>query len=183
MYKTSASLFRIGATIFKNPKYFYCKIPLSKKLTYCLWERPGHWCEKDQLYKIVSDLRKVAAQTSNGKSAPHYGVLLGDKEDLKRRIISIVYNENNEPVAFSAQIYLDLQLGLKTLSVIHLGLAYVSPSFRGQNITNIIYALPNLVLLSKSGFRCQWISNVSQVPAAVGLVEGFYSNVYPSSKG
>lgn len=171
----------IFKSILSENKNLFCSLELRHGLTFKIWERPGHWCSQDELQKIINDIRTIVLSSTEDKDIPHYGVLTGDIEDLKQRIISIVYDKNNKPIAMSAQVYIDILLGVKDISVLHLGLVYVDSKVRGKSLTSIVYSLPSLFLMLKNGFRKQWVSNVTQVPAIFGLVQDFYTCAYPNT--
>jgi hypothetical protein len=44
----------------------------------------------------------------------------------------------------------------------------------------VLYGMTALVLFARDGLRPKWISNVTQVPAVVGMVSETFSDVYPS---
>lgn len=161
---------------------FMCTLPLSKKTYFKLYERPGNWCSEEELTKITQDLRRIAQEGQKGNPIPEYGVLKGDRKDLSQRVISIAYDKKTgDPLGFSAQIYLPLKFKSFSETVLHLGLIYISPQAQGKNISYLLAVLPNILILLKSGLRPIWVSNVSQVPAVVGLVDKNYSHSYPSS--
>lgn len=160
--------------------FFSCELQISEKLYFKIWERPGRWCDEEELKKITKDVRSVIDNSDDGKDTPEYGILTGDKADLEQRVVSIIYDESDEAIGFSAQAYIDLKIGLTPISVLHLGLVYISDKARGKNITVLLYSLPSLILMMKNAFRKQWISNVTQVPAVFGLVQDFYSKTWPS---
>lgn len=172
-------MIKLCGSILLKPSNKYYEIVLSRKRKLVIWDRPGLWCSDSELDQMVSDLKTVVAN-SKDREVPLYGVLLGEREDLKKRFISMVY-DNNKPVAFSAQAHIDLTIGLKKIHVIHLGLVYVDMNIRGSGLTSMVYAIPNLLLLFRSGLRSCWVSNVTQVPSIFGLVEMFYSNPYPNT--
>lgn len=181
MSKILKTFARLGWTIIARPKTLYYELNLSETSQLKIWDRPGKWCTENEIRKIVEDLRTIV-KSSQEKNIPEYGVLLGEKEDLQGRLISIFY-QDNVPVGFSAQAHFDLTIGLKHVHVIHLGLLFIDKKVRGEGLSGILYAFPNLLVLLKSGLRSHWISNVTQVPAVFGLVEDFYSNAFPNSKG
>ena len=180
MANMSRVLMSLGWSILFDPKNLYYELILSKDVKFVMWDRPGKWCTDEQINSMVKDLRTIITNSAD-KDVPEYGVLLGDREDLKSRLISVVYQDGN-PIAFSAQAHIDFRIGLKHIHVIHLGLVYVDKSVRGGGMSSITYALPNVLLLMKSGLRSHWISNVTQVPSIFGLVEEFYSNAYPTTQ-
>jgi hypothetical protein len=160
---------------------FTCTIPISKRLDFVVYERPGIWCNDLELSNLVEDMRVVAKYGQEGREIPWYGPLTGDRKDLSSRIISIAYDRHeNRAVGFSAQSYLHVREGAFSTEVVHLGLIYVDPNYQGKSVSYLLSLLPNVLILIKSGFRDIWISSVSQIPAVVGLVAANYSNVYPS---
>jgi hypothetical protein len=66
------------------------------------------------------------------------------------------------------------------VDVTHLGLVMVDPDVRGQGLSWVLYGMTALVLFARDGLRPKWISNVTQVPAVVGMVCETFSDVYPS---
>lgn len=179
MANIAGVLAKLGWSILTDPRNGFYNLMLSKDLKFVMWDRPGLWCSDAEIMHLVVDLKTVIKNSAD-KQVPEYGVLLGDREDMKTRLISIVY-QDGRPIAFSAQAHIDFRIGLKHVHVIHLGLVYVDKGVRGSGMTSITYALPNLLLLLKSGLRSHWISNVTQVPSIFGLVEEFYSNPFPNT--
>jgi len=172
----------IYSLIFKRDA-FSCTLPLTSKTYLKLYDRPGAWCSKEELDNLLKDLRQVAQETHGDKPIPMYGVLKGDKEDMERRVISIAYDKKtNQPLGFSAQIYMHVNNYHFKQIVLHLGLIYISPKAQGKSISYLLAMLPNILLTLKSGLRCTWVSNVTQVPAVLGLVDKNYSNTFPSAK-
>lgn len=145
-----------------------------------LFDRPGRWMSDEKLEALVTAMRTVAIAGQRGKPMPVYGALKGEREDLGRRCITLVsLKKTGEPIGFCALAYFDLSIGARVLSVVHLGLLYVSPEHQHRHLSNVLYGASTLLLLMKSGLRGFWISNVSQVPAAVGLTAHHYDDVYP----
>lgn len=181
MFSTAkAFLQTMHAILFKQNR-FYCRIPMGNNLDFVLYEKPGIWCNQKELDELVATLRDVAQRGQGSKEIPDYGVLKGEKFDLNRRIISIAYDrKTGQAIGFSAQAYLDVQVGLRYETVIHLGLIFIDPQFQGRNLSYILSSLPNILIFLKSGLRSIWLSSVSQVPAVVGLVAQNYYAVYPN---
>jgi hypothetical protein len=175
------TLLRLGWSILLHPKTRFFELPLSSSMTFKMWDRPGEWCTDAEIKTLVTDLKSIVLN-SKDKEVPEYGVLLGDREDMKSRLISVVY-QKGKPVAFSAQAHVEFRIGLKVVRVLHLGLVYVDKSIRGSGLTSLTYALPNVLLLLQSGIRSRWVSNVTQVPSIFGLVEDFYTEAYPNTSG
>ncbi len=145
------------------------------------WERPGLWCTDAQLATMTAELRTVAAAGQRGKPVPQYGVLLGDRKDLCRRIITVAYDrEQKKAVGFNAIVLLDLDVGVRTETVLHLGLTYIDPSSQGQALPALLYGASTFLTFFKGGLRAFWVSNVTQVPSVIGKFCSTYSEAYPS---
>ena len=145
-----------------------------------LWDRPGRWLDDGALGRLVDDLRTVAIAGQRGKPMPQYGALLGERDDLARRCITLVtLKRTGEPIGFCALAYFDIVMGARLISVVHLGLLYVVPDHQHRHLSNVLYGASTLLLLTRGGLQPFWISNVSQVPAAIGLTARHYDDVYP----
>lgn len=143
-------------------------------------EAPGLSLPREQLDALVAQLRMVAAKTLPQESLT-YGVFSGDPERLARAVITLVCDEETgEPIAFNALSMMDVTLDGEPVAVTHLGLVMVDPDVRGQGLSWVLYGLTALVLFARGGLRPKWISNVTQVPAVVGMVCDTFSDVYPS---
>ena len=174
------SIHNIVYAISFRAEKFYCETDLGGGVLFKIWERPGEWCSDGELENILKDVQVIADEAQSGKHIPQYGVLTGNREDLKNRFITIGYDKKlKKPIAFSAQIYLDVPVGVSIIEVLHMGLVYVSPGSQKKSILGLLYILPNIILLIKRGFRPIWASNVSQVPAIIGVVADYYEQVYP----
>ena len=175
------TLFDIHYSTFFRPEKFHCKLDLGGSIYYKIWDRPGGWMNKSDINLLIEDIRTIAISGQEKKEIPDYGVLKADTNDLKNRVITIAYRKkDNRPVGFAAQIFLDVTVGLNVTPVLHLGLVYVAKDFQKKSILGMLYILPNILLLLKGGFRPIWISNVSQVPAIIGIVADYYDEVYPN---
>lgn len=180
MFKSTLKLLKLN---FDGSNFMSFTLPVGP-LKYRIYECPGLWCSDKDLDLITQDLLKVAKKCQGDKEVPIYGVLEGRREDMSHRLITIAYDrKTNEPVGFSAQIFLDLYDEGFHERILHLGLIYVDKSAQGKNISYLLSVFPNLLILVKNGFRDVWISNVSQVPAVVGLVAKNYFNVFPNIDG
>jgi hypothetical protein len=146
-----------------------------------LWERPGEWASDAELKTLTEELRTVAAAGQKGKPVPEYGVLLGQRADLARRIIAVAYSRpDGRPVGFNALVAMDLEIGVQVQTVLHLGLTYIDPAFQGQALPALLYGAPSFLLFFRGGLRSFWVSNVTQVPAVAGKFAATYAEVYPS---
>lgn len=143
-------------------------------------ERPGAWLPEPEMQALLEDLRAVARKTlPEGKLA--YGVLLGERERLSQSILTVLYDRRtNEPVAFNALAVMEVTLHGRPAHVLHMGLVMVDPEVRSKGFAWVLYGLTCLVLFFRNQMRPLWLSNVTQVPAIVGMVTESFSNVYPS---
>ena len=142
-------------------------------------ERPGCWMEAQALQALSADLRSIASRTLKAGELT-YGVFSGDAERMKHSVITVVARrDTGKPVAFNALALMDLDLGGKRQEVLHLGLVMVDPDERSQGLSWILYGLTCILLFVRNQLRPLWVSNVTQVPAVVGMVSETFSGVYP----
>jgi hypothetical protein len=142
-------------------------------------ERPGEWMAPEALDRIVADLRQVAMRTLPAGELD-YGVFKADRQPLKQAILTLLYREEDgAPIAFNALATMDVTIHGRRAIVRHLGLVMVDPDIRGQGLSWILYGLTCLILFARNQFRPIWISNVTQVPAVVGMVSEMFSDVFP----
>ncbi|WP_246801445.1 hypothetical protein [Bradyrhizobium genosp. L] len=143
-------------------------------------ESPGLSLPRAELDALVAQLRIVAAKTLPEESLT-YGIFSGEPERLARAVVTLISEEETgRPIAFNALSVMDLPLDGEPIAVTHLGLVMVDPEVRGQGLSWVLYGLTALVLFARDGLRPKWISNVTQVPAVVGMVGDTFSDVFPS---
>jgi len=142
-------------------------------------ERPLLWMPEAGCRALVDDLRHVVHALGIG--GLDYGVLATDLALLDRAILTLVYDAvSGEPIAFNAMLALDCTLRGEPVDVIHLGLTVVDPRHRGSGVAWLLTGFTTFLLFIKNGLRPYWISNVSQVPAAIGMVCEATAHVFPS---
>lgn len=143
-------------------------------------ESPGLSLPQGELDRLIAQLRCVAAKTLPADELT-YGIFSGERERLSRAIVTLISEEGSgRPIAFNALSAMQVELDGVPVDVTHLGLVLVDPDARGQGLSWVLYGLTTLVLFLRDGLRPRWISNVTQVPAVVGMVCETFSNVYPS---
>lgn len=142
-------------------------------------ERPGLWMSDQRLDRLTQALRDVASTTLDAGSLT-YGVFSGDAARLKNTIVTLIRRRDGHPVAFNALALMDVDHGGAPERVLHLGLVMVDPGERSKGIAWILYGLTCILLLLRAGFRPLYISNVTQVPAVVGMVAETFSEVHPT---
>jgi hypothetical protein len=75
-----------------------------------------------------------------------------------------------------------LELDGRAVDLVHLGLVMVDPDQRSKGLSWVLYGLTCFLLFIRNQGRPTWISNVTQVPAVVGMVTETFSEVYPDPK-
>jgi hypothetical protein len=138
------------------------------------------WMTREALERLVADMRSVTQRTLPAGSLD-YGVFSDDGEQLKRAILTILYDEaTDRPIAFNALAVLDVSMHGRPAIVTHLGLVMIDPGIQGRGLSWILYGLTCLILFVRNQFRPIWLSNVTQAPAIVGKVAETFSDVFPS---
>lgn len=145
-------------------------------------ERPTRHLKPADASRMVADMQAVA-RTVLGDAPLGYGAISGDEDRLADSILTILYDENDRPIAFNALAWMELELRGRPEHVLHLGLVMIDPAVRSQGLSWVLYGLTCFLVFARSGLRPVWISNVTQVPAVVGMVAETFSAVYPSASG
>ena len=167
-------------TIFKTFGRTFMDVTLHTGADYVvrIVERPGLWMDDAALAGLRADLRTVAARTLDAGNLT-YGVFSGAKEPMETVIITLVARRDGTPVAFNALAVLTLDTTPHPTEVLHLGLVMVDPDERSKNLSWVLYGLTCFLLFFRRQFRPVWVSNVTQVPAVVGMVSDMFSDVWP----
>lgn len=161
-------------------KYLDLSFNASKDNTVRIIEYPGKWMTDGELDQLVTDLRQIAGKTLTAGDLT-YGVFSGDRGRLSQSIITLVTQRTDaKPVAFNALAQMDIDLGGKREPVLHLGLVLIDPDAQSQGLSWVLYGLTCVLILFRGGMRPLWLSNVTQVPAVVGLVSNGFARVYPA---
>lgn len=145
-------------------------------------ERPTRHLSTDAVAALTADLQAVA-RTVLGDAPLDYGAISGDPDRLADSVLTILYDAAGRPIAFNALAWMDLDLRGRPASVLHLGLVMVDPTVRSQGLSWVLYGLTCFLLFARGGLRPIWISNVTQVPAVVGMVAETFSAVFPNIAG
>jgi hypothetical protein len=141
-------------------------------------ERPGLWLSLNQQRQLVADMRRVVASLGIGDLP--YGLLAGDPPQLDGAILTLIEDRaTGALIAFNAMQALECTLRGTTADVIHIGLTIVDPRFRERGLAWILSGFTTFLLFVKNGLHPYWISSVSQVPSAVGMMCEGASHVYP----
>lgn len=141
--------------------------------------RPGLWMQPDELLKLITDLRGVVATLGIGDL--EYGVISGDKDRLDHAVLTVIYDAKTEKaIAFNALSIMDCELRGKPTEVLHLGLVAVDPNYRAKGLSWLLYGFTCFLLYFRNLLRPVWVSNVTQVPAIVGMTSEGFVDIYPS---
>lgn len=141
-------------------------------------ERPGLWMTDADLAALTSDLRTIAAKAL-GQGDLTYGVFSGDRTRLSETIVTVVTAQNGTPIAFNALAVMTLDTVPDPTPVLHLGLVMIDPDVQSGGLSWVLYGLTCFLLFVRNQFRPVWVSNVTQVPAVVGMVSDMFSDVWP----
>ncbi|KPP91444.1 MAG: hypothetical protein HLUCCA08_09380 [Rhodobacteraceae bacterium HLUCCA08] len=141
-------------------------------------ERPGLWMAPEALQALSADLRAVAARTL-GQGDLTYGVFSGDPARMEQTIVTLVSQPDGRPIAFNALALMQVDTPPEPTEVLHLGLVMVDPDQRSGGLSWVLYGLTCFLLFVRHQFRPLWVSNVTQVPAVVGMVSSMFSDIWP----
>ncbi|MBU2993065.1 hypothetical protein Q4555_02310 [Octadecabacter sp. 1_MG-2023] len=141
-------------------------------------ERPGRWMSQQDLQTLTSDLRQIASKTLDEGDLT-YGVFSGDRDRLRDTIVTLVTLKDGTPIAFNALAIMTVDVQPEPVDVLHLGLVMVDPDQRSGGLSWVLYGLTCFLLFTRNQFRPLWISNVTQVPAVVGMVSEMFSDIWP----
>ncbi len=145
-----------------------------------LIERPGLSLGPEDLARLVDDLRGVADRCSPAGQL-RYGVLSGDPARLANALLAVAYGgARGEMIAFSAMVVLDVTLEGRPARVVHAGLAMVDPGHRSRGLCLALTAAPALLAFVRNRLAPLWFTNVTQVPAVVGVFGNALADVYPT---
>lgn len=148
-------------------------------LTVRIVERPGLWMSRDELTALNAHLFAVAEQTLDGR-ALEYGVFSGQAEALSDKILTLVSDADGRPIAFNALTVMQVDIPPRPETVLHLGLVMVAPQARSAGLSWVLYGLTCFLLIARNRLHPIWVSNVTQVPAVLGMVSGMVSDIWPA---
>ncbi|WP_375282015.1 hypothetical protein [Pseudooctadecabacter sp.] len=144
-----------------------------------IMEKPGRWMSDADLAALTADLRAVAAKTLDTGTLS-YGVFAGDRDRMRDTIVTLVSTKDGTPVAFNALAVMTIDTQPAPVDVLHLGLVMVDPDQRSGGLSWVLYGLTCFLLFVRNQFRPLWMSNVTQVPAVVGMVSQMFSDIWPA---
>ena len=144
-----------------------------------IMECPGLWMDPAGLSSLSANLRIVAERTLDSGTL-HYGVFSGEQRNLENVVITLVCRDDGTPIAFNALAVMEIATAPQPTEVLHLGLVMIDPNERSNNLSWVLYGLTCFLVFFRRQFRPVWVSNVTQVPAVVGMVTQMFSSVWPA---
>lgn len=153
-----------------------------KKNTPChvdYFYRPGLFWTDEQMAKYQAEFDDIASDCF--LQVPQYQCLSGDRNELKRNVITIARDENGKALGFCSAVILEVE-GYK--NILHLGLTCVKKEARSLGLTHVLTSkLLMKYLFQTSLFKRIWITNVACVLSSLGNVALYFENVFPSPYG
>jgi hypothetical protein len=162
------------------PRHLKLSMSVGRGLRLRIVERPALSLPSEELAKLCCDLRQVARAVLPETDLA-YGVMGDDRERLENSIITIIYDKRTHaPLAFNALALMDVSLSGQPVEMLHLGLVMVDPALRGRGLSELLYGLTCVLLFLRRQCRPMRLSNVTQVPAIVGMVAETFDQVFPT---
>jgi len=164
---------------FSN-KEFKCAL-LNKYYIHCL-RFPGLWLSDRKLAHLRETIERITL--SELGALPEYGVYLPSRDPYKNRIVTLVYEKDeNKPVAFAAMVHCHVKVRVRIHPVVHLGLVIKSKSSLRRNLLFLIYYYPLIYIFILRGCLSFWITSVSMEPSIIGAIADNFRDVYPHYLG
>ena len=160
-------------------KHLFCSFRLPGNLRVVIAERPGKWMSEEELEAWSEPCRAIARQSLHGKEM-NYGVFTAAESFWSEAIITLIEDSKaGEALGFNVMRLLPVQIRGQDEHVLHLGLTMVSPAARGRSLASSLYILTCVLYFFRRQCPPFWISNVSQVPAVIGMVSESFVDVFP----
>jgi len=175
---------RVIRTVFKafGRQHMHVALRTGQGLRVQIIERPGLWMSPDDLFQLSENLKTIAEKTLP-RDGLTYGVFSADATRMADSIITLGTRADGTPIAFNALAIMQIEMEPRPIEVLHLGLVMVDPDERSKNLSWVLYGLTCFLIFLRRQFRPIWISNVTQVPAVVGMVSTLFSDVWPQPEG
>lgn len=142
-------------------------------------ERPGKWMSPEKISKLSSSLVEIASHTLE-KGDLNYGVFSSDPKTMEQVVITLITRSSDgKPIAFNSLTIMDVEMANTPIEVLHLGLVMIDPNEQSRGLSWILYGLTCILFFFRRQLRSTWITNVTQVPAIVGMVSETFSQIYP----
>ena len=160
--------------------YLNVELPAADDFLVRIVECPALWMPEDELDALQADLRRIA-RLILGPVDLDYGIFAVGSDALESTVITCIRRKADyQAVAFNALPLLEIELDSEPVQVQHLGLVMIDPDTQGKGLSWALYGLTCFLLFFRTKCRPMWISNVTQVPAVLGMVAETFSDVYPN---
>jgi len=158
-----------------------------------VFDQPGRWMGVCPLRRLHQDLLTIARESLD--EVPNYGLFTGQRSAYANRVIAVAYEaETGQPVAFTAMVYLPVELvssrsasfsagPVRTEIVIHLGLTMIRRAYRGKRIQTPLFQKVFLLPIWNLKRLRFIVTNIAASPAGIGAVSDYFQNVYPDYRG
>ena len=149
-----------------------------------IFERPALFLDSDEQKKLKDEIYTFSLKCTPNNQILDYGIFK-DSDDgkfLEKCILTTVRDKKNEKlIAFNCLPLLDVTLKNKPIYFVHMGLVMIDPDYRSKGLSFILYGLTVVIMFCRHRLKPIWISNVTQVPAVVGMVSENFDSVYPDA--
>ncbi len=141
-----------------------------------VFQEPGRVLSDASLESLARDIREIAKECFH--ELPDYQAILGSRNALSDKLITLARDENGTPQGFCSMVFLDIE---EVGRVLHLGLTCVRPGARGKRLTHfLVKKALTRYLFRQNPFGKIWISNCAGVLSSLGNVAMHFEKVYPS---
>ena len=154
------------------------RVRLRADIEATIYDRPGLWMDDARLAHLQDDIQCVARAAVPGDL--RYGVLLRERRPFENRLVVVGRRvDSGEVVGFNALPWLNVKVGGRSVTVMHMGLLIIHPAHQRQGLQGLLYGLGAFNAYHRSKERPLWISNVTEVPAVFGAICDQLREPYP----
>jgi len=165
--KVLAQVVRIFRGVFTTDREV--RVRLREDVDAVIYDRPGLWMDDARLARLQDEIQGVARATLPGDLS--YGALLRARRPFENRLIVVGRRPaTGETVGFNALTWLNVRLGGRTVTGMHMGLLIIHPKHQRQGLQGLLYGLGAFNAYHRAKDRPLWISNVTEVPAVFGAI-------------
>jgi len=176
--KISSIIRGIGKT------YFEFKFESGSGETVHILEKPKYLLDEIEQKSLREEIYALSLKCTPNNQALDYGIFNDPNHNniLNQCILTLIRDNNsNKLIAFNCLPLLDLTLKNKPIYFVHLGLVMIDPDYRSKGLSFILYGLTVVIMFCRNQLTPIWVSNVTQVPAVVGLFSEGFNNVFPNA--
>lgn len=153
-----------------------------KKYRLRTYDQPGRWMTDDELARLGDTLREIGERSMD--AVPTYGVFTGSRKAFSNRVVGVVsVTKTDEPVAFTAMVYLPILIDGRVEPIVHLGLTMIKKRFRGQRLQGPLFEKLMYMTFYNQLKRHFYLTNIAASPAGIGSVADYFQDAYPHYRG